>query len=135
GQEVFLRVSLAAPRYRETGQFAPWLYRIALNVVRDFWRRRGPAPKLFQDAEPIADCHSPDVRCEQQELARLVTQAVTELPEPLRIVLVLRHYEGMNFEQMARLLNVPASTLKSRFTAALAQLRRRLEPGVRDVDE
>ena len=48
-----------------------------------------------------------------------VTPNVAELPEPLREVLVLRHYEDMNFEQMARLLKTPASTLKSRFALAL----------------
>jgi RNA polymerase sigma-70 factor, ECF subfamily len=134
-QEVFLRVFLAAPRYRETGQFSAWLYRIALNVARDFSRRRVPALKLYQDAEPIADCPSPDDYCEQQELARRVSQAVMDLPEPLRVVLVLHHYEGMNFEQIARLLGTPASTLKSRFVAALAQLRERLRPLVRDIEE
>jgi RNA polymerase sigma-70 factor (ECF subfamily) len=134
-QEVFLRVFLAAPRYRETGQFTAWLYRIALNVVRDYSRRRGPELKLTQDLEPAADCLSPDVCCEHQELARLVSQAVMALPEPLRVVLVLRHYQGMNFEQMARLLDAPASTLKSRFAAALNQLRQRLGPVVRDIEE
>jgi RNA polymerase sigma-70 factor (ECF subfamily) len=134
-QEVFLRVFLAGPRYRETGQFNAWLYRIALNVVRDYSRRRDPELKHSHDAEPVAECLSPDACCEQEELARLVTQAVMDLPEPLRVVLVLRHYEGMNFEQMARLLDTPASTLKSRFTAALNQLRQRLGPVVRDIEE
>jgi RNA polymerase sigma-70 factor (ECF subfamily) len=134
-QEVFLRVFLAAPRYRETGQFSAWIYRIALNVVRDDSRRPQPELKLYRHAEPIAEDLSPDIGCEQQELARQVSQAITELPEPLRVVLVLRHYQGMNFEQMARLLGTPASTLKSRFTAALAQLRERLRPLVRDPEE
>ena len=54
-------------------------------------------------------------------------KALAELAEPLRTVLVLRHYEGMSFEQMARVLHTPASTLKSRFGVALGQLRGRLE--------
>jgi RNA polymerase sigma-70 factor (ECF subfamily) len=134
-QEVFLRVFLAAPRYRETGQFSAWLHRIALNVVRDFSRGRGRELKLYQDAEQSAELPSPDASCEQQELAQLVSQAVTELPEPLRLVLVLRHYQGMNFEEMARMLGTPASTLKSRFAAALLRLRERLHPLVRDTEE
>jgi len=134
-QEVFLRVFLAAPRYRETGQFSAWLHRIALNVVRDHSRRRQRELKLCRYSETLAEDQSPDIGCEQQELARQVSQAITELPEPLRVVLVLRHYEDMNFEQMARLLGTPASTLKSRFTAALAQLRERLRPLVRHPEE
>jgi RNA polymerase sigma factor (sigma-70 family) len=59
-------------------------------------------------------------------LARLVAQALAELPEPLRLVLVLHHYEGMNFEGIARLTGTPASTLKSRWAVALRRLRDRL---------
>ena len=54
-------------------------------------------------------------------------RSVAELPEPLRLVLVLRHYEQMSFEEIARLTGNPASTLKSRFAAALERLRKRLE--------
>jgi RNA polymerase sigma-70 factor (ECF subfamily) len=61
-----------------------------------------------------------------QEIAATVSRALADLPEPLREVLVLRHYENMNFEEIGRLLNVPASTLKSRFGTALRKLRARL---------
>ena len=134
-QEVFFRAFLAAPRYREGGQFSAWLYRIALNVARDFSRRRRPEQKLRRDLELAADSPNPATSCEQQELAALVSQSVAELPEPLRVVLVLRHYEGMNFEQMARMLEMPASTLKSRFAAALTRLRERLGPLIRETEE
>jgi len=69
---------------------------------------------------------SPDELCERQELARAVQVALAELPRPLREVLALRHDQRMNFEEMARVLGTPASTLKSRFAAALSRLRRRL---------
>ena len=58
---------------------------------------------------------------------RLTNSArVTELPERLREVLVLRHYEEMSFEEISRLLQIPASTLKSRFARALSHLRESL---------
>ena len=125
-QEVFLRVYQAGPRYRECGQFSAWLSRIALNVARDFTRRRLP------HTLPLPSCNSatyglaPDAICEQRETSKLVAEAVAELPEALRLVLVLRHYEEMSFEEIARLTATPSSTLKSRFTAALNQLRTRL---------
>jgi RNA polymerase sigma-70 factor, ECF subfamily len=134
-QEVFLRVFLAAPRYRETGQFSAWLHRIALNVVRDFSRRQGRELKLYQEAELLSDSPGPDTCSEHQELVRHISQAVNDLPEPLRVVLVLRHYQDMSFEQMARMLETPASTLKSRFTAALFRLRQRLQPLMHDTEE
>ena len=63
---------------------------------------------------------------EQAEEAAAVKAALGELPDPLREVVILRHYEGMSFEAMARLLGLPATTLKSRFAVALRQLQHRL---------
>ena len=125
-QEVFLRVYEAAGRYRETGTFSTWLYRIALNVARDAGRRRRRDPVPLDDTDPAGTGPAPEAVCAGQELARLVARAVAELPDPLREVLVLRHYEDMSFEQIARLTGTPASTLKSRFAAALERLRHRL---------
>jgi RNA polymerase sigma-70 factor (ECF subfamily) len=125
-QEVFLRVYEAGRRYRERGAFTPWLYRIALNVARDAGRRHRRDPLPLDDGDPPAAGPGPDSACAGQELAELVAGALAELPGPLREVLVLRHYEDMSFEQMARLTGTPASTLKSRFAAALTRLRQRL---------
>jgi len=125
-QEVFLRVYQAGGRYRETGAFSTWLYRIALNVARDAARRKRLDPLPLTNGELTGHGPSPDAVCAQRETARLVARAVAELPEPLRLVLVLRHYEEMSFEDIARLTGTPASTLKSRFGAALARLRDRL---------
>jgi RNA polymerase sigma-70 factor (ECF subfamily) len=134
-QEVFLRVYEHRARYQETGAFAPWLYRIALNVARDAQRRRRPRPRCLGDVEPMAAGPSPSAACEQAERGRLVARMVAELPEPLRLVVVLRHYEEMSFEQIARLLETPASTLKSRFSTALQRLRERLRPWCEDFTE
>jgi RNA polymerase sigma-70 factor (ECF subfamily) len=125
-QEVFLRVYRAGPRYREAGAFSTWLYRIALNLARDAGRRR-PQPQLLTDQRPQAGSQAPEERGEQQELAECVALGLADLPSPLREVLVLRHYEGMNFAQMASLLGTPASTLKSRFAVALNRMRVHLE--------
>jgi RNA polymerase sigma-70 factor (ECF subfamily) len=126
-QEVFLRVHLARARYRPEGAFSTWLYRIALNIGRDALRRHRRRPVPLPEQEPAAADDPAEVRCEQEELARAVDDALAELPAPLREVLVLRHYEGMSFEDIGRLLGTAASTLKSRFAAALQRLRVRLE--------
>jgi RNA polymerase sigma-70 factor (ECF subfamily) len=127
-QEVFLRVYEHRTRYRETGSFPGWLYRIALNVTHDARRRQRKEALGLGETEPAALAPSPDAICERAECGRLVARTVADLPEPLRIVLVLRHYEEMSFEQIARLLGEPASTVKSRFSAALRRLREQLRP-------
>jgi RNA polymerase sigma-70 factor (ECF subfamily) len=125
-QEVFLRLFRAGPRYREAGAFSSWIYRIALNVARDAGRRcRKPTLSLVN--QEIADsAPGAESLCERQELAGCVADALALLPESLRVVLVLRQYERLSFEEIARLTGSPASTVKSRFAAALARLREHL---------
>jgi RNA polymerase sigma-70 factor, ECF subfamily len=125
-QEVFLRAYQSGPRYRETGAFPGWLFRIALNVARDAGRRRrDPAP--LAEADPVDPTAPVETVCRRRELADAMARAAAELPEPLRVVLALRHDEELSFEEIARLTGAPASTVKSRFAAALARLRTRLE--------
>jgi RNA polymerase sigma-70 factor (ECF subfamily) len=120
-QEVFLRVYLSAGRYREDGHFPTWLFQIALNQARDAARKSIRRPTVpLADTDPAAP---EDGRLEDQERAEKVAAALAELSGPLREVVVLRHYEGMSFEEMARLLGTPASTLKSRFAVAMTKLR------------
>jgi RNA polymerase sigma-70 factor (ECF subfamily) len=102
------------------------MYRIILNVARDSVRRRPQKPVSLDGHEPLEPSQPGDDLC-RREAVRLVTLALADLPRPLREVLVLRHYEGLAFEEMTRLTGIPASTLKSRFAAALNRLRVRLQ--------
>jgi RNA polymerase sigma-70 factor (ECF subfamily) len=132
-QEVFLRMHEVFLRarggYRENGEFRGWLYRVALNAARDASRRerRRPAASSHEPPEVPDPALSADDELRRQERERAVRQALADLPIDQRAVLVLRHYENLSFEAMSVLLKAPASTLKSRFAAALAQLRARLK--------
>jgi RNA polymerase sigma-70 factor (ECF subfamily) len=123
-QEVFLRVWRAGPTYRPSAAFSTWLFQIALNVARDSWRRRREhEPLNGQEASRAAE---PFDAAQKHEIAATVALALAELPEPLRVAVVLRHYEGLSFEEIGRVCKAPASTVKSRFAAALERLRPRL---------
>ena len=124
-QDTFLRAYLAGPRYRDNGSFSTWLFQIALNAARDHGRRSARRPQPLPGSELPVPADAED-QCQRRELAEAVARAVAELPPPLREVLALRHDRGMSFEEMGRLLHTPASTLKSRFAAALHRLRDRL---------
>ena len=125
-QEVFLRVYQARSRYRGTGKFSTWLYQIALNIARDAARRRRHQQLTLEDGDLPGEGACPVEAFAQQEIVEVVNRAIAALAEPLRSVLVLHHYEGMTFEEMAPLLDAPASTLRSRFATALGRLREQL---------
>ncbi|HEV3204624.1 MAG TPA: sigma-70 family RNA polymerase sigma factor [Gemmataceae bacterium] len=126
-QEVFLRVFLAKARYRESGTFSSWLYRIAGNVARDACRRRRPEPQRLLNRELNIPSQGPEAQCENQELVQALAGALAELPLALREVVVLRHYEEMNFKEISQLLGIPAGTLRSRFEVGMERLRIRLK--------
>jgi RNA polymerase sigma-70 factor (ECF subfamily) len=126
-QEVFLRVFLARSRYRESGAFSSWIYRIARNVARDAARRSGSEPRTLDNAVLKAKAPRLEARCEQQELAQAIGGALAELPWEIREAVVLRHYQEMKFTDIAQMTGVPASTLRCRFEAGMVRLRARLK--------
>ncbi len=77
--------------------------------------------------EPHDSAAPAETLCRRRELAAALARAAAELPEPMRVALALRHDEELSFEEIARLTGAPASTIKSRFAAALSRLRARLE--------
>ncbi len=122
-QEVFLKVYLSVGKYRDNGNFSTWLFQVALNQFRDAARKSARRPRLaLLESEPRVEAQP----FEDRERVAVIAAALQQLAPPLREVVVLRHYEDLNFEAMARLLGTPASTLKSRFAVAMTQLRERL---------
>ena len=121
-QETWMRVVRAAERFAPDRRFSTWLFAIALNLCRD-WNRRRPAPTLAPDAveralddgDGQAGAPTSDARLEAQRL-------LGELPENLRSAVVLRYYHDMSEEQMAEVLDIPRGTVKSRLHHAVRKL-------------
>ena len=124
-QDVFLRVYRARGRYRPKGKFAAWIYRTAARVATNFRNRSWHALPL--NTESLCDqWRSPnpgvDEGLQQQERADIVDWALGRLPDVQRLVIVLRHYEGMKFSEIAQAVSSPISTVKGRFQAGLQRL-------------
>jgi len=136
-QEVLMRVYQAAKRYRPRSQFKAWLYRIAVNCSINELRKRErrqmlPLTMLYQnrdgEQQPLESIlpdpnPGPDEVIQRNEIAECIRDALRRLPDEQRIVVVLRHYEGMKFQQIASLLNCPLGTVKSRMHHGLERLR------------
>ncbi len=137
-QEAFARVFAKSDSFEHRARFSTFLWRIALNLCvdeqRKILRRPETAVQIEGDgqdavtATPASPTAGPAARAVKQERAEAVRAALTELPEHYRSVVVLRHYEGLKFREIAQVLDIPEGTVKSRMAEALTRLARLLRP-------
>jgi RNA polymerase sigma-70 factor (ECF subfamily) len=134
-QETFLRAFRALPGFKGQAKFSSWLYRIALNLCRDWIRRqrRAPVMQMPDDTDPlemaaeVGPAESIEDLVARRELTAVVQQAMTLLPDEQRTAIILKEYHGMTFQEIADLQGCPLSTVKTRLYQGLSVLRRHLE--------
>jgi RNA polymerase sigma-70 factor (ECF subfamily) len=139
-QEAFLRVYKARHRYRPDARFTTWLYRIAtnlaLNAIRDSrGRQRRDGNGSNEDGESAFEFVDPGASVEQQlietDRGRMIREAIESLPENQRAAVILHKYQDVDYRQIAGILKVSESAVKSLLFRAYETLRVRLEPLVR----
>lgn len=135
-QRVFVRVWKSASRYQPSAKFTTWLMTITRNLVFNEMRRRQRARFVpMEGLEPdeprrqFADEEgaSPEKELLDAELARAVEAAIAGLPEPQRVAIVLRRYENMPYEEIARVLKTSVPAVKSILFRARAGLKEKLK--------
>jgi len=134
-QETFLRAFRALPGFKGQAKFSSWLYRIALNLCRDWIRRqrRAPVMQMPEGIDPgeLAAERGPVESIEElvarRELSAVVEEAMALLPEEQRTAIILKEYHGMTFQEIADMQGCPLSTVKTRLYQGLTVLRRHLE--------
>lgn len=135
-QEAFLHVFRALGSFRVEEKFSTWVYKIASNLCIDRLRRvkRRPVPfadnhaedggpvRQIPDAAPL-----PADLAETSELKRNILAAVETLPAKYRVVVVLRHFQDLSYEEIAQVLQIPIGTVKTRLFRAREALKHKLE--------
>lgn len=140
GQETFIRFYRSLDSFRGDASLRTWLHRIATNLSLNALRRRKRGLRRFIDLDN-ADESSPQLQFDgtAQSTARsnieLVRAAVAALPDKHRPVVVLRMIEGYSTRETADMLGIPEGTVLSRLSRAMEQLKRLLDPVVRDNAE
>jgi RNA polymerase sigma-70 factor, ECF subfamily len=140
-QKTFLNTYRHIGSLKDPSRFSSWIYQIAGNLCRDEAGRMNRQKVvsleiLHREHDKIKNPLShefmesyekqPDVKLGSKQLSDIVKNAVRELPEEQRIVVIMKEYQGLKFREIADILNEPVSTIKSRMYSGLILLREKL---------
>ena len=142
-QETFVKVIEGIDKFQGKSSFYTWLFRIAVNLTLNHCQRSSRTAARSLDAEEtepdgttsqtLRDCLSderaldPAAVAQNRELCELAKKSLLQLEEPQRAVVVLRDIEGMDYAQIAEVLNIELGTVRSRLSRARGNLREILE--------
>lgn len=137
-QEAFIKAYRAIDRFRGDSAFYTWLYRIAINCAKNFLvarGRRAPTSDLDVDDSPVAanseqmrDNASPEQEVHRQQLEVAVKQAISALPEDLKVAFSLREFDGLSYEDIASVMECPVGTVRSRIFRARESVDQAVSP-------
>ena len=133
-QQVFLRLWKSRKRYQETAKFTTFLYTITRNLVFNESRRKSRRKLLSLDQKkeeyelevPANPNQRPDVEHLNQELRSAIDRAIEALPEKQRLAVILRRYQNLPYEEIADVLDLTVSAVKSQLFRARVSLRESL---------
>ncbi len=143
-QEAFIKAYRALPSFRGDSAFYTWLYRIAINTAKNYLVAAGRRPPKddidAQDAEQfeagsgLKEYATPERLALKSELAATIQAAIEELPEELRVAIVLRELEGLSYEEIASAMDCPIGTVRSRIFRARDAIEKRIRPLIDESD-
>lgn len=135
-QEVFLRVFRFLPGFQEESGFSTWIYRIGVNVCKDMLAKRAKRGELslelpdeeedYRTTEVADSRYDPEAIVEQADLRESLAEAIGQLPQQQREMIVLRDIQGLSYEEIGQVLSLEAGTVKSRLSRARENLRKKL---------
>ena len=138
-QEAFIKAYRALPSFRGDSAFYTWLYRIGINTAKNFLvatGRRAPTStevdaeeaEGYESSELLHDINTPESLLLTKEIGTTVNAAIEALPEELRSAIQLRELEGMSYEEIAKLMDCPIGTVRSRIFRAREAIAEKLKP-------
>jgi RNA polymerase sigma-70 factor (ECF subfamily) len=130
-QQVFLKLMTGIGQFRGDAEFSTWLYRLVANACMDAGRRQKSAAVFSQDIETVAGEGSPEADYARKQIAHSVRAAVSALPPKFRVAVLLRYFEDLSYEQMAKALQCSMGTVASRLSRGHRILGDRLKGLVR----
>jgi len=126
-QQVFLKLITTIGQYKGDAAFSTWLYRLVVNACQDAARRRKTAGwGAVSRTDDLAVPGSQETDRARSEISGLVREAVSALPPKFRIAVLLRYFDDLSYEQMAKALHCSMGTVASRLSRGHKMLAERL---------
>lgn len=134
-QEAFIKAYRALPRFRGDSAFYTWLYRIAINTSKNYLVSRSRRPpdtdididgEFQADSAVLRDVSSPEHMVATQQLEQVINESIQDLPEELKVAVMLREFEGMSYEEIAEVMECPVGTVRSRIFRAREAIEKRI---------
>jgi RNA polymerase sigma-70 factor (ECF subfamily) len=132
-QETFIKAFRYIKDFKGNCSFYTWLYRIATNVCLDFLRKNkgkkdiSLEQNIFEDLSLkdrlVSDINGPEKVAEVNAQKQAIKQALEKMNEKNKIVIVLRDFNGLSYEEIADIIKAPVGTVKSRISRARAELK------------
>ncbi|MBP1994951.1 RNA polymerase sigma factor [Paenibacillus eucommiae] len=132
-QELFIRLIRQLRSDKIPPQIRPWLYHVALNLCRDYWRSGGYRTERSTSDELLEqrDAHPTVVEIyERQETRQEIIRTLQKLPEMQRDIIILRFYQDLMLQEIADVLDLSLSTVKTNLYTALKKLKKQLANGL-----
>lgn len=127
-QDVFLKAYRGLRNFRGESSYSTWLYQIAVNsaINHSTTRKWKNLVSIFQVKEPQAVWGNPIQELKQDEMAKTIDNAILSLPPRQRAVFVLRHYEELPYQEIARMTGRTEGALKANYFQAVKKLQKKL---------
>ena len=131
-QEALLKMARNIASLKDPARFKPWLNQIVTNIFYDYVKKHARDKKIDLDNDKLLEIKDkigcePGEKCLFAEMEKLIKAALLILPENLRIVIVLREYEGLSYEDISKITNTALGTVKSRISRARIKLQEELK--------
>jgi len=126
-QDVFITVYKNLKYFRFESQFTTWLYRITINRCKDYLRKMN-VRRIFSPIEDGTEISEYSTPVEDNDISRIVMDAISKLPVKLRMPLILKDIEGFSYQEISESLNCEMGTVKSRIFRGREKLKEILQP-------
>lgn len=135
-QETFIKAYRAIPNFRGESAFYTWLYRIAVNTAKNHLVSKSRRPpnidvdiddgEFQNNSAVLRDNESPQASLATSQMEQVIFRSIENLPSELRIAVTLREFDGLSYEEIAKIMNCPVGTVRSRIFRAREAIEKKI---------